>query len=88
MKTYLHRDRCVGNITHANRNEASEWKKTGGDKEKACDCCLGKQRFCARVVDAGGVVKLGFFPVPEACRVGVLWQELHYWVVKTRVSKE
>ncbi|KAJ4987939.1 hypothetical protein SVAN01_06514 [Stagonosporopsis vannaccii] len=77
---YLDRDICVGNQTYANRNEASKCQLAKGDKQKTCDTCFKKGRFCARVVEVGKEVKLGFFPVLDASRKGFGWREMGYWV--------
>lgn len=70
---------CVNNVTHENRNKPSRWKRTG-DTDLTCDLCFNKRRFCARLIKECGVVKLGFFPLPEADRTQVTWQKLQFWV--------
>lgn len=87
-KAYRHRDICVGNMTYWRRNEPSKWKTAGGNKERTCDTCLKAGRFCARMVEVGNVVKLGFFPVAGAGRTGVEWEELRYWAREKKGKKQ
>ncbi|KAF1932796.1 uncharacterized protein M421DRAFT_1383 [Didymella exigua CBS 183.55] len=86
-ETYRYRDVCVGNVTYWRRNEPSKRKIAEGNKEMTCDTCLNTGRFCARMVKVDGVVKLGFFPVPDAARNGVGWEKLYYWAGEKKVAK-
>jgi hypothetical protein len=72
-------DRCVGNVTHLRRSEPNKWTAAGGDQQKTCDTCIRQKRFCARLVETGGVVKLGFYPLPGHIGEKVEWRDIRYW---------
>ncbi|KAF9697360.1 hypothetical protein EKO04_004634 [Ascochyta lentis] len=75
----LGRDICVGNATYGNRNTPSKWRRTGGDREKTCDTCFKRGRFCARLVRSGRGVQLGVYPLPGAERMDLGCEAMRYW---------
>jgi hypothetical protein len=50
------------------------------DRKTSCDSCTSKSRFCARLVNIGYGVKLGFLPVHGVDGSDVAWDRLDFWI--------